>query len=128
MDIGILPEFRNPSQWAIPLERLYREGIERAVAAEQLGYDHVWTSEHHFAEDAWSPSLLPLLAAIATRTRRIRLGTFIIVLPFHAPWRVAEDAAAVDIISGGRLDLGVGPGWDVSEFTSLGVPLKQRRS
>jgi hypothetical protein len=60
-------------------------------------------------------------------TTRLRLGTFIIILPFHQPWRVAEDAIAVDLISGGRLDLGVGPGWDLNEFESLGVPIKQRR-
>ena len=110
MDIGILPEFRNPTQWAIPIEQVYREGIEKAVAAERLGFDHFWTSEHHFAVDSWSPSLLTILAAAAARTERIRLGTFIIILPFHQPWRVAEDAASVDLISGGRLDLGVGPG------------------
>ena len=65
MDIGILPEFRNPTQWAIPIEQVYREGIEKAVAAERLGFDHFWTSEHHFAVDSWSPSLLTILAAAA---------------------------------------------------------------
>ena len=52
MDIGILPEFRNPTQWAIPIEQVYREGIEKAVLAERLGFDHFWTSEHHFAVDS----------------------------------------------------------------------------
>ena len=127
MDIGILPEFRNPAQWATPIEQIYREGIEKAVLAERLRFDHFWTSEHHFAVDSWSPSLLTILAAAAARTSRIRLGTFIIILPFHQPWRIAEDATAVDLISGGRLDLGVGPGWDLNEFESLGVPIKQRR-
>ncbi len=75
MDFGLLLAFRNPRQWARPLTDLYREHIEQAVLAEELGYDHVWTTEHHFAEDAWSPSLLPILSAIATRTSRIRLGT-----------------------------------------------------
>ena len=63
MDIGILPEFRNPTQWAVPIEQVYREGIEKAVLAERLGFDHFWTSEHHFAIDSWSPSLLTILAA-----------------------------------------------------------------
>ena len=123
MDIGILPEFRNPAQWATPIEQIYREGIEKAVLAERLGFDHFWTSEHHFAVDSWSPSLLTILAAAAARTSRIRLGTFIIILPFHQPWRIAEDATAFDLNSGGRLDLGVGPGWDLNEFESLGVPI-----
>ena len=87
---------------------------KRPVLAERLGFDHFWTSEHHFTVDSWSPSLLTILSAAAARTARIRLGTFIIILPFHQPWRVAEDATAVDLISGGRLDLGVGP-WMGSE-------------
>ena len=96
--------------------------------AEDLGYDTIWTTEHHFAEDGWSPSLLPILSAIAARTSTVRLGTFIIVLPFHHPVRVAEDAATVDIISNGRLDLGVGQGYWLSEFASFGVSRKQRAS
>jgi alkanesulfonate monooxygenase SsuD/methylene tetrahydromethanopterin reductase-like flavin-dependent oxidoreductase (luciferase family) len=94
IDIGILPEFRNPTQWAIPIEQVYREGIEKAVLAERWGLDHFWTSEHHFAVDSWSPSLLTILAAAAARTERIRLGTFIIILPFHQPWRVARRTPA----------------------------------
>lgn len=128
MDFGLVLTFRNPQQWSRPLVDLYREHIEQAVLAEELGYDHVWTSEHHFAEDAWSPSPLPILSAIATRTSRIRLGTFIIILPLHHPARIAEDAATVDIISGGRLDLGVGRGYWLSEFASLGIPRQQRSS
>ena len=90
MDFGILLPFRNPAQWHAPITKIYDEHIEEAVLAEELGYDHVWTTEHHFYDDAWSPSLLPILAAIAQRTSRIRLGTFIIILPFHHPVRVAE--------------------------------------
>jgi probable F420-dependent oxidoreductase len=128
MDFGLLLAFRNPKTWARPFTDLYRAHIDQAVLAEELGYDHIWTTEHHFAEDAWSPGLLPILSAIATRTTRIRLGTFIIILPLHHPVRVAEDAATVDIISGGRLDLGVGQGYWLSEFASLGIPRSQRGS
>jgi probable F420-dependent oxidoreductase len=128
MDFGILLPFRNPPQWQRPITEIYDEHIEEAVLAEKLGYDHVWTTEHHFYDDAWSPSLLPILSAIAQRTSRIRLGTFIIILPFHHPVRVAEDAATVDIISKGRLDLGVGQGYVVSEFDSFGIPRNQRGS
>ena len=122
MDFGILLPFRNPVQWHAPITKIYDEHIEEAVLAEELGYDHVWTTEHHFYDDAWSPSLLPILAAIAQRTSRIRLGTFIIILPFHHPVRVAEDAATVDILSKGRLDLGLGQGYVVSEFESFRIP------
>jgi alkanesulfonate monooxygenase SsuD/methylene tetrahydromethanopterin reductase-like flavin-dependent oxidoreductase (luciferase family) len=126
MDFGILLPFRNPSQWHQPITEVYDEHLQEAVLAEELGYDHVWTTEHHFYDDAWSPSLLPILSAIAQRTSRIRLGTFIIILPFHHPVRVAEDAATVDILSKGRLDLGVGQGYVVSEFESFGIPRSQR--
>jgi alkanesulfonate monooxygenase SsuD/methylene tetrahydromethanopterin reductase-like flavin-dependent oxidoreductase (luciferase family) len=128
MDFGILLPFRNPPQWHRPIIQIYDEHIEEAVLAEHLGYDHVWTTEHHFYDDAWSPSLLPILAAIAPRTSRIRLGTFIIILPLHHPVRVAEDAATVDILSKGRLDLGVGQGYVVSEFESFRIPRSQRAS
>jgi alkanesulfonate monooxygenase SsuD/methylene tetrahydromethanopterin reductase-like flavin-dependent oxidoreductase (luciferase family) len=128
MDFGLLLAFRNPRQWARPFPELYQAHIDQAVLAEDLGYDHVWTTEHHFADDAWSPGLLPILSAIAARTTRIRLGTFIIILPLHNPVRVAEDAATVDIISNGRLDLGVGQGYWLSEFASFGVPRTQRAS
>ena len=100
--------------------------FRKPCLAEELGYDHVCTTEHHFYDDAWSPSLLPILSAIAQRTRRIRLGTFIIILPFHHPVRVAEDAATVDILSKGRLDLGVGQGYVVSEFESFRIARNQR--
>jgi alkanesulfonate monooxygenase SsuD/methylene tetrahydromethanopterin reductase-like flavin-dependent oxidoreductase (luciferase family) len=128
MDFGLLLAFRNPLQWRRPFADIYREHVDQAVYAEELGYDTIWTTEHHFAEDGWSPSLLPILAGIATRTTRIRLGTFIIVLPFHHPVRVAEDAATVDILSNGRLDLGVGQGYWLSEFASFGISRKQRVS
>ena len=108
MDFGLLLPFRNPKQWAVPFPQLYQDHIEQAVLAEELGYDHIWTTEHHFADDAWAPSLFPILSAIAMQTSRIRLGTYIIILPLHNPVRVAEDAATVDIISDGRLDLGIG--------------------
>ncbi|MGB1885431.1 MAG: LLM class flavin-dependent oxidoreductase [Gammaproteobacteria bacterium] len=128
MDFGLLLAFRNPLKWKRNWADVYAEHIDQAVYAEELGYDTIWTTEHHFAEDGWSPSLLPILSAIGARTRSIRIGTFIIVLPFHHPVRVAEDAATVDIISNGRLDLGLGQGYWVSEFNSFDISRKQRAS
>ncbi len=129
MDFGVLLAFRNPARWRRPLIDLYREHIEEAVLADKLGFGQVWTTEHHFAEDEWAPSLLPILSAIAARTERVRIGTFIMILPLHNPIRVAEDAATVDIISGGRLDLGAGPGGVAArDFNTFGISFKQRRS
>src|SRR4051812_4875074 len=93
MRFGFMMPFQNPPRWEKPYPELYREYIEQIELAEQLGYDTVWLTEHHFDDDGWSPSLLPLAAGIATRTSRIRIGTFILILPFQNALRVAEDAA-----------------------------------
>jgi alkanesulfonate monooxygenase SsuD/methylene tetrahydromethanopterin reductase-like flavin-dependent oxidoreductase (luciferase family) len=126
MRFGLMMPFQNPPRWARPYPALYREFIEQTVLAEELGYDAIWLTEHHFDVDGWSPSLLPLAAGIATRTTRIRIGTFILILPFQHALRVAEDAATVDILSNGRFDLGVGKGYRLNEFKSFGVPREQR--
>jgi len=128
LNFGLLLPFRNPPEWKRSFADIYSEHIDSAVYAEELGYDTIWTTEHHFCEDGWSPSLLPILSAIATRTKTIRIGTFVIVLPYHHPVRVAEDAATVDIISNGRLDLGFGQGYWLSEFASFNISRKQRVS
>ena len=111
---------------AYPLAELYRDHLEEAVLAEELGFDCVWVSEHHFSPDAWNPSPFTFLAAVAARTARVRLGTYVLLLPLHNPVRIAEDVAVLDNISRGRVDLGVGVGSSLAEFRSFGIPLEGR--
>jgi alkanesulfonate monooxygenase SsuD/methylene tetrahydromethanopterin reductase-like flavin-dependent oxidoreductase (luciferase family) len=108
-------------------QTLYADALDVAALAEQLGFDSVWVSEHHFVDDGYMASLLPVAAAIAARTQRVRIGTALLLAPLHDPVRLAEDAAAVDLISGGRFTLGLGLGWREEEFEGLRVPLRARR-
>jgi alkanesulfonate monooxygenase SsuD/methylene tetrahydromethanopterin reductase-like flavin-dependent oxidoreductase (luciferase family) len=126
MKFGVMFDFRNPSQWQRPDPLLYRSQLDEIVQLEELGYENVWLTEHHFVEDGYNPSVLPIAAAIAARTSRIRIGTFVLLLPFHHPVRVAEDAISVDIVSGGRFDLGVGQGYRAEEFAALNIPRAER--
>lgn len=98
------------------IARFYGEVIELAVAAEQYGYDSVWVAEHHFANYGVCPAPSVLLAAIAQKTERIRVGPAVCVLPFHDPVKVAEEYAVLDVVSGGRLDFGVGRGYLAHEY------------
>jgi alkanesulfonate monooxygenase SsuD/methylene tetrahydromethanopterin reductase-like flavin-dependent oxidoreductase (luciferase family) len=123
---GLWYDFRNPPQWRQDPSRLYEAILAQAARAEALGWDDVWLSEHHFIEDGYTPSMLPLAAAIAARTKRIRVGTSVLLLPLHDPLRVAEDAATIDIVSNGRFDLGVGAGYRVGEFDGFAIPRRER--
>ncbi|PSL92556.1 LLM class flavin-dependent oxidoreductase [Pseudomonas sp. R9.37] len=115
--LGFLSRVYSPS--ADP--KVYRDTLELFRVAEELGFDSGWVAQHHFAsENGRLPSPLVLLAAIAQRTRRISLGSGIIVLPQEAPLRLAEDAAVLDLLSHGRLELGLGAGFDPETFVAFG--------
>ncbi len=128
MNVGLMFSFRNPPKWKKPWADVYESQLEHAKLAEDLGYDTVWLTEHHFAEDGYSPSLMTLAGAVAAKTRRVRIGTFLLLLPLHNAVRVAEDAATVDVISRGRFDLGIGKGYARHEFVGYGIPHKERAS
>ena len=121
--LGFLSHLRGRAD----ADQAYRESLEIFDAADQLGFDAVWVAQHHFKDTGGLlPSPFPFLAAVAERTKRLRLGTSIIVLPFEHPLRVAEDAAVVDTLSNGRLELGVGSGSDADEFEAFDIDINSR--
>jgi probable F420-dependent oxidoreductase len=128
MEFGLLYDFRNPPPWHVPFPRLYAETFEQIRAVEALGFDSVWLTEHHGIDDGYLPSVLPAAAAVAALTGRVRIGTCVLLLPLHHPLRVAEDAAVVDVISGGRFIFGPGLGYKPDEFAAYGIDRRQRPS
>ena len=106
---------------------IVRGEIEQMAWTDELGFDSVWLTEHHFIEYGLSVSPAVLAAAAAVRTRRVRIGLAAAILPFHDPIRLAEELAIVDILSGGRLDVGVGRGNRPVEFEGYRVPQIESR-
>lgn len=128
MKFGLLGPLRNPAPWSRPFPDLYRDTLEEIQFAEELGYESAWLTEHHFCQDGYLPSIFPALAAVAVSTSRIRIGPYVLLAPLYDPIRLAEDAAVVDIISNGRLEIAAGIGYRDEEFEGLGVPRKFRGS
>lgn len=97
-------------------------------AADGLGFDTCWLREHHFTDYGFLPNTMTMAAHVAAVTERIRIGTAVVTLPLHHPVRVAEEVALVDVLSGGRVDLGIGRGYQSIEFDAFGVPLAEARA
>jgi probable F420-dependent oxidoreductase len=128
MQFGLLYDFRNPPPWRVPAAQLYAETLAQIRAAEALGYDSIWVTEHHQIDDGYLPSVLPAAASIATITQRVQIGTCVLLLPLHHPLRAAEDAVTVDILSNGRFLFGAGLGYKLDEFEAYGIDRRQRPS
>ena len=128
VNYGLWYDFRNPVPWRQDFEAFYAERLQQIAEAEALGFNSVWLTEHHFCDDGYTPSPLVLSAAIGARTRQMRIGTNLMLLPLHDPVRMAEDAATLSLTTGGRFDLGVGIGYRQLEFDQFQRSLKHRPS
>jgi alkanesulfonate monooxygenase SsuD/methylene tetrahydromethanopterin reductase-like flavin-dependent oxidoreductase (luciferase family) len=127
MHIGFSVPFQNPHGARTDAE-VYHHELGFALQAEMWGFNSIWTVEHHFTDYAMCPDPLQLLTYLAGQTRRIQLGTGVIVLPWHDPMRLAEQISLLDNLSGGRVLLGLGRGIAKAEYEGFGVPMDTARS
>lgn len=125
MKFGMLHLFENPAPKTE--YEIVHEQLALMRAAEDLGFDSIWPAEHHFTEYGYCASPAVTLAALASVTKRIRLGTGVVVLPFNHPIRVAEDYAMLDLMSDGRVDFGVGRGYQPGEYQGFGIDQSKSR-
>lgn len=126
MKVGIYLDLRNPEPWARPWPEVYGRSLDLVAGAEGLGADMVWLSEHHLFPDGYLPQPLTMAAAIAARTSRIGIGTAVLIAALRPPILVAEEAAIVDQLSGGRLTLGIGAGYSVPEYEAYATDISRR--
>jgi alkanesulfonate monooxygenase SsuD/methylene tetrahydromethanopterin reductase-like flavin-dependent oxidoreductase (luciferase family) len=108
-----------------PFPQIYDEFFELALLAEEVGFHRVWLSEHHLAEDGWNPGCMLALAALARLTKRVRLGSFVLLIPLYNPLKVAEEIAMLDVMSNGRFDLAIGARAAAPECAAFGIDPKE---
>ena len=126
--VGVCYDFRNPPDSGVSDQALYSEILEQVAWLDQIGADLVWFTEHHFVEDGYLPSWIPVAGAMSSVTKHVRFGTDICLMPFNHPVRLAEDLAVLDNLSGGRVEVGLGMGYAPHEFRGFGFPVSRRVS
>src|SRR5437868_4116236 len=120
MDVGSGVIFQNPDR-RVTDQEVYRNELRLGDLVEPLGFDSLWGVEHHFTDYTMCPDVLQYLAYFAGRTKKVRLGSMVVVLPWHNPIRVAEQVSMLDHMSGGRFILGLGRGLGRVEFEGFGL-------
>jgi luciferase family oxidoreductase group 1 len=126
LSFGTFLLMQSPS--ARPADEIYGRAIELALASEELGFRNIWIAEHHFSTYGYVGRPAQLATYIAARTTRLRVGTAVIVVPLHHPLVIAEEIATLDVLAGGRVDIGLGRGYQQYEFARLGLELERARA
>src|SRR3989442_6976612 len=117
MDFGLFFLMQRDERWSE--QAVYESDLEQMLAAEPLGYQSVWIAEHHFNDYGLCPAPQVLAAFLAARTRTLRLGMGVSLLPLHHPVDLAEQLAVLDVSSGGRLDVGIGRGGTLQDYQTF---------
>ena len=126
MKLGLYFDLRNPTPWARPWSEVYGQALDLIVEGERLGLDSAWFSEHHRFDDGYLPQPLTMAAAAAARTSSVRLGTAVLLAALRPPMLVAEEAAVIDQLSGGRHELGIGAGDVATEYADYNTDITRR--
>jgi len=124
MKFGVLQFFGWPDR-RTPLPVVYERALERIEIMDRTGYDAVWLAEHHFTGYSVCPSVHMMAMQVASRTKRLRIGTGVSLAAFYHPLRLAEEVALLDVMSGGRVNWGAGRGFDPVEFRAFGVRVEE---
>jgi len=125
MDFGLFFLMQRDEAWTE--QSVYDSALEQMLAAEPLGYHSIWFAEHHFNDYGLCPAPPVLAGFVAARTTSIRLGMGVTLLPLHHPVDVAEQLAVLDVVSGGRLDVGIGRGGTLQDYQTFGSERAESR-
>ena len=129
MKFGILfTSHPNIDTEPYPHRDVHARVTSEIIEADRLGYDTAWIAEHHFSNQyGIMPDPFAYMGYLSAKTEQIRLGTAVMTVPLYNPVRIAENMAFIDILSGGRITLGLGSGYRPYEFEGFGVPFDERR-
>ena len=125
MQFGLFGGARTKRSVGIEDSQGYQSFIDYVMEADRLGFRHMFMVEHHSTGQGQVSASMTLLAYLAAKTQQIRLGTAVVVLPWHNPVLIAEQAATLDLLTGGRFDFGVGKGYRKAEFDAFCIPLEE---
>ena len=127
MHVGMATIFQNPGRTAADYQ-VYRNELRLADLVETLGFESIWAGEHHFTDYTLCPDVIQFLTYMAGRTHHAKLGSMVVVLPWHDPLRVAEEVSMLDNLSGGRLILGIGRGLARVEYEGFRLDMSESRT